>query len=104
MIVELLSDKGLLPAIPHAVDDMVVALDAELHDVACRAAAKLRQQGREVDLVLESGKKMKWVFKQAERCGATRVVLVGKDEWERGMVRVKNQETREEQDVAIDDL
>ena len=104
VIVELLSDKGLLPAIPHAVDDMVVALDAELHDVACRAAAKLRQQGREVDLVLESGKKMKWVFKQAERCGATRVVLVGKDEWERGMVRVKNQETREEQDVAIDDL
>ena len=53
VIVELLSDKGLLPAIPHAVDDMVVALDAELHDVACRAAAKLRQEGREVELVLE---------------------------------------------------
>ena len=104
VIVELLSDKGLLPEIGHAVDDMIVALDADLHDVGCRVAAKLRAQGRTVDLVLEGGKKMKWVFKQAERCGAGRVVLVGRDEYERGMVRVKKQETREEEDVALESL
>ena len=104
VIVELLSDKGLLPEIGHAVDDMVVALDAELHDAACGVAASLRKQGRSVDLVLEGGKKMKWVFKQAERCGAGRIVLVGKDEWERGMVRVKDQESREEADVKVEDL
>ncbi len=104
VIVELLSDKGLLPEIGHAVDDMVVALDADLYDVGCKVAAKLRARGRTVDLVLEGGKKMKWVFKQAERCGAGRVVLVGKDEYERGMVRVKNQVTREEEDVALESL
>lgn len=104
VIVELLSDKGLLPEIGHAVDDMVVALDEDLYDVGCKVAAKLRAQGRAVDLVLEGGKKMKWVFKQAERCGAGRVVLVGKDEYERGMVRVKNQATREEEDVALESL
>jgi histidyl-tRNA synthetase len=104
VIVELLGDKGLLPKIGHSVDDMVVALDADLHGVACNVASKLRSKGKTVDLVLESGKKMKWVFKQAERCGASRVVLVGRDEYERGMVRIKNQETREEEDVALNDI
>jgi histidyl-tRNA synthetase len=31
-------------------------------------------------------------------------VLVGPAEWERGCVRVKDQATREERDVAVDDL
>lgn len=45
---------------------MVVALDGNLRGEACTIATRLRAAGRRVDLVLES-KKMKWVFKQAER-------------------------------------
>lgn len=104
VIVELLSDKGLLPSINHSVDDLVVAMDVDLHATGCSIASKLRSQGRHVDLVLESGKKMKWAFKQAERCGASRLVLVAPDEWEKGLVRVKNLKTREEQDVPIDNI
>ena len=47
---------------------------------------------------------MKWAFKQAERCGATRLVLLAPDEWEKGQVRVKNLKTREESDVPFDSL
>jgi len=104
VIVELLSDKGLLPDLPHSVDDLVLAMDAELQPEACRIASKLREQGRTVDLVLESGKKMKWAFKQAERCGATRLVLLAPDEWSKGCVRVKDLASREEADVPIEDL
>ena len=46
---------------------MVMAMDEELRPQACDIAARLRGAGRSVDLVLES-KKMKWAFKQAERC------------------------------------
>ena len=49
------------------VDDMVVVMDEALRAEACGVATQLRGRGRRVDLVLQA-KKMKWVFKQAERC------------------------------------
>lgn len=57
-----------------------------------------------MDLVLEDSKRMKWAFKQAERCGAARLVLLAPDEWAKGTVRVKDLATREEADVPLDQL
>jgi histidyl-tRNA synthetase len=39
---------------------------------------------------------------QAERCNASRLVLVAPDEWANGEVRVKNLATREESNVPLD--
>jgi hypothetical protein len=44
------------------------------------------------------------VFKHAERINAGRLILVGKSEWERGMVRVKILSTREEFEVKAGEL
>lgn len=104
VIVELLSDKGLLPSIGHNVDDLVMAMDQDLQTEASRIASRLRSEGRTVDLVLESGKKMKWAFKQADRCGANRLILVAPDEWSKGCVRVKDLGTREEADIPVGEL
>jgi histidyl-tRNA synthetase len=49
------------------VDDIVMAMDEALRPQACGIVAQLRGAGRSVDFVLEP-KKMKWAFKQAERC------------------------------------
>lgn len=103
VIVELLKDKKLLPELPHKVDDLVMAQEEGLRLEATTVAARLRAAGRRVDLVLEP-KKMKWVFKQAERCNAERLVLVAAEEWAKGTVRVKELASREESDVAIDQL
>lgn len=54
--------------------------------------------------VIEDDKKPKWTFKHAERSGARRVVLLGDKEWEQGVVRVKDMETREEMDVKPEEL
>jgi len=62
---------------------------------------------RVVDLVLEQGRRMKWVFKHAERVGARKLYLLGKREWEAEggpFVRVKDLETREEGDVKVEDV
>ncbi|GAB4820264.1 hypothetical protein N2152v2_007310 [Parachlorella kessleri] len=103
VIVELLKDKQLLPTLKHKVDDLVMSLDESLRPQACTIAQRLRQAGRRVDLVLES-KKLKWAFRQAERCSAARLVLVAPEEWEKGLVRVKDLESREERDVPLDQL
>lgn len=63
---------SLIPAAHVAqVDDMVMVMDEGLRAEACSIAARLRAAGRAVDLVLEP-KKMKWAFKQAERCVPSR--------------------------------
>ncbi len=103
VIMELLADKGLVPELSNGVGDVVFGMGTELRGAAMQVAAKLRSAGRTVDLVLEN-KKMKWVFKHAERCGATRLVMVMPDEWAEGKVRIKNLDSGEESTVAMDNL
>ena len=103
VVMELLADKGLLPELSTGVSDVVFGMGTELRGAAMQVAAKLRSAGRTVDLVLEN-KKMKWVFKHAERCGATRLVMVMPDEWAEGKVRIKDLDTGEESTVAMEDL
>ncbi|CAM0875695.1 unnamed protein product [Alopecurus aequalis] len=102
VIMELLKEKGLLPDLPHQVDDIVFPLDEELDGPASCVASSLRRKGRSVDLLQD--KRLKWVFKHAERINASRLILVGKSEWERGMVRVKILSTREEIEVKAGEL
>ncbi|XP_006647920.2 histidine--tRNA ligase, chloroplastic/mitochondrial [Oryza brachyantha] len=102
VIVELLKEKGLLPDLSRQIDDIVFPLDEELEGPASSVASSLRRKGRSVDLVED--KRLKWVFKHAERINAGRLILVGKSEWERGMVRVKILSTREEFEVKAGEL
>eukprot|EP00879_Flechtneria_rotunda_P020656 GHRR01021735.1.p1 GENE.GHRR01021735.1~~GHRR01021735.1.p1 ORF type:complete len:405 (+),score=139.29 GHRR01021735.1:754-1968(+) len=103
VIVELLKDKGLLVVPGQQVDDMVLVMDESLRPAACGVAARLRAAGRLVDLVLES-KKMKWAFKQAERAGAKRLLLIGGEEWQRGAVAIKDLATRQQTEVPVGQL
>ena len=102
VIVELLKERGLLPELPQQVDDVVVAREEGLGAAAAEVAARLRAAGRRVDLVF-GVRKMKWVFRQAERVGAARLLLVGAEEWGRGGVRVRCLETREEAEVPLEE-
>ncbi|URD91709.1 tRNA synthetase class II core domain (G, H, P, S and T) [Musa troglodytarum] len=102
VIVELLKEKGLLPDLGRQVDDIVFPLDEELEGQASMVASALRRKGHSVDLVED--KRLKWVFKHAERVNASRLILVGNSEWQRGMVRVKVLSTREEYETKIDEL
>ncbi|ONM29267.1 Histidine--tRNA ligase chloroplastic/mitochondrial [Zea mays] len=84
------------------IDDIVFPLDEELEGPASSIASSLRKKGRSVELVED--KRLKWVFKHAERINASRLILVGNSEWERGMVRVKVLSTREEFEVKTSEL
>ena len=104
VIVELLKDRGLLPSPAHKVDDVIFLLDEVLRPQASGIASKLRKGGRSVELVLDGGKKMKWALKHAERCQAERLVIVGGDEWTRGTVCVRDLKTRQQIEVAVDQV
>ncbi len=103
VILELLKDKGLLPTLSSAVDDVVFAWSEDLRPAAIQVATRLRAAGRSVDLILER-KKPKWAFKHADRAGAHRMIMVAPTEWEAGMVSVKDLATGEQSNVAVEEL
>ncbi|GFR46803.1 hypothetical protein Agub_g8435 [Astrephomene gubernaculifera] len=103
VIVELLKERGLLPELPHKVDDVVVPLDTHLRPAAAGLASRLRRAGRSVDLVLEA-KKMKWAFKHAEKLHACRLILVGAEEWGRGNVVVRDLAAFQQAEVPAEEL
>ena len=103
VIMELLKDKGLLPQLLSGVEDVVIALDPDLKNVAVKVASVLRASDRLVDLVLED-KKMKWAFKHAERIGANRLVLVAPEEWARQKIKIKDLESGEEFEASIEEI
>lgn len=103
VIVELLKEKGLLPELRLQVDNIVCALDHDLQGPAATVATILRQKGQSVDLVLEN-KPLKWVFRRAARINASRLILVGKIEWQKGMVGVKVLSSGEQYEIKLDDL
>ena len=103
VIMELLADKGLIPELSSGVGDVVFGMGAELRGAAMQVAGKLRASGRSTDLVLED-KRIKWVFKHAERSGAARLVMVMPEEWSKGNVKVKDLTTGEETEISFDSL
>ena len=103
VIMELLSDLDLLPELPSGIDDIVFAFNEDLREAAMQVANRLRSNGRSVDLILEE-RKMKWVFKHAERSQAKTLVMITPNEWEQGKVRIKNLENKTEIDLDFNEL
>ena len=103
VIMELLKDKNLLPQLLSGVEDIVIALDPELKNVAVKVASVLRDSDRLVDLVLEN-KKIKWAFKHAERVGANRIIIVAPEEWNRQKIKVKDLQSGEEFETSMEEI
>ena len=72
----------------------------EQRDAALRLAAKLRADGESVDLALKPQKPKKF-FSHADQSGAAKAVFVGPDDVEKGVVRMKDMESREEREICL---
>ena len=103
VVMELLREKGLVPETTQGVQDIVFGMGLGLSGAAMEVASAIRSGGRSADLVLED-KKMKWVFKHAERLGAERLVMVMPEEWSERIVKIKHLGTGDETEVPFDQL
>ena len=103
VIMELLSDRGLLPEITSGSQDIVISLSEDLRTAAMSIASRLREGGRTVDLILDN-KKLKWAFRHADRVGASRLVMIMPDEWKDGKVKIKNLVTGEDEEILVNNL
>lgn len=112
VLLELLKEKGVSPSLPATVDYVVAGYNVDMLGKAMSVARSLRQAGKTVDVYPDAARKVKKAFKYADRVGAQRIAFVAPDEWESGMVRIKDlrgftAETPDDQkqrDVPLADL
>jgi histidyl-tRNA synthetase len=100
VIQELLADRGTLPELRRAIDDVVYPFGEAERPAAVRLATRLRAQGRSVELLL-APVKPKRALADADHAGARRIFLIGPDEAARGVARLKDLGTGEERDEPL---
>jgi len=103
VILELLAERGLLPAQPRDLEGVVFAFGDAERPFAIRLAERLRRAGHSIELVLGHAK-LRRVLQDADRAGAERVYLIGPDEAARGEVTVRELRTGEERTLPLEKL
>ena len=63
----------------------------------------LRKKARSVDLIMES-KKVKNALKYANKIGASRLIMITPDEWEKESIRIKDMDSGEESELPLSKL
>jgi len=111
VIIELLKEKGVIPAFPARLDYVVAAWNADMMGKAMNVAQRLRLAGKTVDVYMEPGKKVAKAFNYGDRVGADKLAFVAPDEWEQGLVAIKDLRLGQDasadvkqKNVPIDDL
>lgn len=89
--------------ISKGIDCYVVTLGDKAKDYSVSLVKELRQAGISSEKDYEN-KKMKAQFKAADRLDAKYVVVIGDDELDKGMANVKNMQTGEQKEVALNEL
>jgi histidyl-tRNA synthetase len=101
VIAELLREKNVVPDLPATVDFVVAAFSADYMGKALSVARQLRLAGKSCDIFTEPGKKLAKAYNYADRIGARKLALVAPNEWDQGLVRIKD--LRCENSTAVSD-
>ena len=91
------------PRAPRGPDVHVVWLKEELAEIAVAAAMDLRAAGLRVTLSAEA-RSARSQMNEANRLGAWTAVILGPDEVSKGRATVRNMESGEQREVALDEL
>ncbi len=100
-LVAALEGEGAFPGGAPGPDVYIVSAGDAAESKKSAIAAALRE-----DLAVDAdyqGRSMKAQMKEAAKVGATYVLIVGEDELARGVAVLRNMETGDQEDVAIDD-
>ena len=86
---------------PSTTDVYVANLGADMKIPAFGFTQALRDCGVKADCDV-AGRSLKAQFKFADKIGAKYVAIVGGEEYERGVVKLRNMETKEEKEFPLD--
>ena len=96
-----LKNQNLLPVMSSVTDVYVANLGADMKIPAFSFAQSLRALNVKADSDLNS-RSLKAQFKFADKIGARYIALVGGEEYERGVIKLRDLSTREEKELPLE--
>ncbi len=99
-----LQELGLIDKMAISLTEiLVIPMDESINEYAIEVLNKLRDEGKSVDIYLESGKfKKKMTY--ADKLGARKVIILGEDELNKREVSIKDMETGEQVSKKFEEL
>lgn len=102
-LVEAMEQFDLLPKAATTTQVLVTVFSESLFKESLTLTSKLRDSGINAEVFYEASKLDKQL-KYADRKGIPFVLIQGPDEIKRGVVKLKNLKTKEQEDMSVDDL
>jgi histidyl-tRNA synthetase len=100
-ILMLLESQGIEIDSSRKMDVFVASLGDEARVPAFTLVQSLRQAGIKADCD-HMGKSLKAQFKYADKIDVPLIAILGGDELQKGVVKVRNMRTREETEIPVD--
>ncbi len=104
MIEEFLREKNLLPEISTKKTQVLVTVFPDLLNESVNAVKKLRENDISSELYLESDKKLDKQLKYADKNKIPYVLLIGNEEKEKNVVKLKNMKERTEETLTLNEV
>ena len=98
-----LNELNLIKTNKKSISDILIIPMTEDLSTAIRIATKLRNQGIKTEIYLNN-KKLKAKFKYADKLEIPYVIVIGEDEIQNNVVKIKDMKTGEEKEIPMDDL
>lgn len=101
--VALMEELNLFPDLDEGIDIYVMPVGEGMVHNAFKLATELRTCGYKVETPLTNGK-FGAMFKKATRRNAKFAVIIGEEEWERGVCQLKDLAKAEQKEVSLEEL
>lgn len=95
--------EKVLPTEEKSIDTYIIPMDDESKKLGIKLTNILRMNGFSADIDL-MGRNIKGNFKQADRLNSKYVIIIGEEELKTNILTVKNNNTKEEYKVKVEDL
>ena len=95
--------EDVLPKEEKSIDTYIIPMDDESKKLGIKLTNIIRMNGFKADID-EMSRNIKGNFKQADRLNAKYVIIIGEEELNTNILTIKNNNTKEEYKVNIEDL
>lgn len=95
--------EDVLPKEEKSIDTYIIPMDDESKKLGIKLTNIIRMNGFKADID-EMSRNIKGNFKQADRLNAKYVIIIGEEELNTNILTIKNNNTKEEYKVKIDEL
>ena len=101
---EVAEELGIIPQFESSAKVLVTIFSPELSDKSYEIVNTLRSQNISTEIYLDVGKKLDTQLKYANRKQIPYVIIVGPEESEKNVVKVKNMKTGEQSEISNDEI